>query len=140
MERLQGALTYSQKAACEEVSFQALLLDLVHTVWEERKAPREWADATIIPIPKKGNLSLCDNWRGIALLEVVGKVVARVLQGRLQKVAEEELPESQCGFRVGRGCSDMIFTVRQLVEKTVEHQSKQFLIFIDLTKAYDTTT
>ena len=125
------------KAACEEESFQTLLLDLVHTVWEERKVPQEWADAIIIPIPKKGNLNLCDNWRGIALLEVVGKAVARVIQARLQIVAEEELPESQCGFREGRGCSDMIFTLRQLVEKTIEHHSKQFLIFVDLTKAYD---
>ena len=64
--------------------------------------------------------------------------MARVIQARLQKVAEEELPESQCGFREGRGCSDMIFTVRQLVEKTIEHHSKQFLIFVHLTKAYDT--
>ena len=96
--------------------------------------PREWADATIIPIPKKGDLSVCDNWRGIALLEVVGKVVARIIQARLQKLAEEELPESQCGFREGRGCSDMIFTVRQLVEKSIEHRSKQFIIFVDLKK------
>ena len=50
------------KAAYEEASFQTLLLDLVHTVWEERKVPCKWADATIIPIPKKGNLNLCDNW------------------------------------------------------------------------------
>ena len=50
------------KAACEEVSFLTRLLDLVHTVWEERKMPQEWADATIIPIPKKGNLNICDNW------------------------------------------------------------------------------
>ena len=28
------------RAAYEEVSFQTLLLDLVHTVWEERKVPR----------------------------------------------------------------------------------------------------
>ena len=28
-------------------------------------------DAIIIPIPKKGNLQSCDDWRGIALLEVV---------------------------------------------------------------------
>ena len=25
-------------------------------------------------------------------------------------LAEDELPESQCGFRKGRGCADMIFT------------------------------
>ena len=69
------------------------------------------------------------------LLDVVGKVVARVLQVRLQKVAEEELPESQCGFRKARSCADMIFTVRQLVEKSWEHKSKVFLTFIDLKKA-----
>ena len=84
----------------------------------------------------KGDLSSCDNWRGISLLDVVGKVVARVLQVRLQKLAEEELPESQCGFRSGR-CADMIFTVRQLVEKSWEHCSKVFLTFIDLKRAYD---
>ena len=116
---------------------ETALLDLVHTVWEEGKVPRDWSNAVLIPIPKKGNLSYCDNWRGITLLEVIGKVVARVLQARLQMVAEQELPDSQCGFRKARGCSDMIFTVRQLVEKSIEHRSKQFIIYVDLKKAYD---
>ena len=63
---------------------------------------------------------------------------ARILQDRLQKLAEEELPESQCGFRKDCGCcSDMIFTVRQLVEKSWEHRAKMFFLFIDLEKAYD---
>jgi hypothetical protein len=31
----------------------------------------------------------------------------------------------------------MMFTVRQLAEKTIEHQSKQFFLFVDLQKAYD---
>ena len=72
-----------------------------------------------------------------ALLEVVGKLVARVIQGRLQRVAEAELPDSQCGFRKGRGCSDMTFVVRQLAEKAIEHRTQQFLVFVDLKKAYD---
>jgi hypothetical protein len=66
-----------------------------------------------------------------------GKVVARVLQERLQKLAEEKLPESQCGFRTGHGCIDMIFTIRQLVEKSWEHKGKVFFSFIDLKTAYD---
>ena len=65
----------------------------------------------IILIPKKGNLEVCENWRGIALLDVVGKVLARLVQNRLREVAEEILPESQCGFRQSRGCTDMIFVV-----------------------------
>ena len=71
---------------------------------------------TLIPVPKKGDLKKRENWRGIALLDVVSKVVARILQERLQRLAEDELLESQCGFRKGKGCMDMIFTIHQLVE------------------------
>jgi len=125
------------KVGCCKEEFLTILLDLVNTVWEEQDVPRDWSDAVLIPIPKKGDLSSCDNWRGISLLEVVGKVMAKILQGRLQQLAETELPESQCGFRTGRGCSDMTFTLRQLVEKSIEHRSKQFITFVDLQKAYD---
>ena len=132
-----GILPEMVKAGCCREEFRSFLLDLVHAVWEQRQVPRDWSDAILIPIPKRGDLSQCGNWRGISLLEVVGKVMARILQERLQQVAEDELPESQCGFRKGRGCSDMSFVIRQLVEKSMEHRSKQFLVFVDLKKAYD---
>ena len=45
-------------------------------------------------------------------------------------LAENKLPESQCGFRAGRSCTDMIFTVCKLVEKSWEHQSKAFLTLL----------
>ena len=44
--------------------------------------------------------------------------------------------KNKCGFRRGRGCTDMIFVVRQLAEKAIEHQTKQFFVFVDLRKAY----
>ena len=122
---------------CCNDNFLNIMLDLIHKVWQEEGVPKGWADVVLVPIPKKGVLGKRDNWRGVALLEVVGKVVAKVLQERLQQLAEEELPESQCRFRRDRGCSDMIYTVRQLVEKSWEHRSKAFLLFIDLKKAYD---
>ncbi len=59
------------------------------------------------------------------------------MQGRIQRLAEKELPDSQCGFRRGRSCSDMTFVVWQLSEKAIEHWSKQFIIFVYLKKAYD---
>ena len=115
-----------------EEEFTAMIADLVHRIWEERRVPMEWVDAIFIPIPKKGNLRSCDNWRDISLLEVVRKVVARIIRGRLQKLAERELLESQCGFRKGHGYMDMVFTIRQLTEKDIEHQAKQFFIFVHL--------
>ena len=92
------------KAGSRVEEFTAVIADLVHRIWEERRVHKEWVDSILIPIPKKGNLRSCDNWHGISLLEVMEKVVARIIQGRLQKLAERELPESQCGFRKGRGC------------------------------------
>ena len=84
--------------------FCDLLTDLLRIVWKEERVRQELVDAMLIPIPRKGNLKCCDNWRGISLLEVLGKVVARGVQNRLQKLAEKLLPESQYGFRKGRGC------------------------------------
>ena len=97
------------------------LLDLVHLVWDMEEVPQDWVNCNLVPIPKKGNLSSCDNWRGIALLDVIGKAVAGLIQSRLQSLAEDILPDAQCGFRKGRSCTDMVFTVRQTIEKLFEH-------------------
>ena len=37
------------------------VLDLFHSVWKEESVPKEWRDAILVPIPKKGHLSICDN-------------------------------------------------------------------------------
>ena len=89
------------------------------------------------PSPKIGSLSDCSNWRWIALLDVVWKVVVRVIYERLQRLAEQELPETQCGSCNGRSCLDMIFTIRHLMEKATEHRAKQFCLFVDLKKVYN---
>ena len=47
------------------------------TVCREKGVSQEWLDTTLIPIPKKGYPVKCDYWVGIALLDVVGKGLAR---------------------------------------------------------------
>ena len=132
-----GILPEMVKAASCEEGFFHFLMDLVLAAWCECRVPKEWSDAVLVPIPKKGDLGKCDNWRGISLLDVMGKVIARILQERLQELAEDVLPESQCGFRKTRGCTDMIFTIHQLAEKLWENRAKSFITFIDLMKAHD---
>ena len=68
---------------------------------------------------------------------MVGKVLGRIVQGRLQVIAEKILPESQCEYRKGCSCADMIFVARQLVEKAREHGESWYVLFVDLRKAYD---
>uniref|UniRef100_A0A0G4H8Y8 Reverse transcriptase domain-containing protein n=1 Tax=Chromera velia CCMP2878 TaxID=1169474 RepID=A0A0G4H8Y8_9ALVE len=114
------------------------LLDVFRAVWKERGVPKVFRDAVIVPVPKKGDRLLCDNWREIALLIVAGKVLAKIVGGRIQKRNKKKIGESQAGFREGRGTIDMLFTARQIMEKARERQIRLFWLFVDLTKAFDT--
>ena len=75
----------------------------------------------------------------ITLLSIAGKVLARVLLNRLNGHVNcsNVIPESQCGFRSGRGTMDMIFTARQVQEKCRKQHQDLLKVFIDLTKAFD---
>ncbi|XP_067051128.1 uncharacterized protein [Acropora muricata] len=78
---------------------------------------------------------------GITVLSIAGKVLARVLLKRLvPTIAEDILPESQCGFRANRGTTDMVFVLHQLQEKCREQNMGLYATFIDLTKAFDTVS
>ena len=39
-------------------------------------AVQDWKDTEIVPIPKKGDIRNCDNWKGISLLEVIWMHIA----------------------------------------------------------------
>ena len=114
------------------------LHELLLACWEEGSVPQDMRDAKIVTLYKnKGDRSDCNNYRGISLLSITGKVFARVVLNRLQKLAERVYPESQCGFRASRSTIDMVFSVRQLQEKCREQRRPLYLAFIDLTKAFD---
>ena len=50
------------------------------------------------------------------------------------------IPESQCGFRSGRGTMEMIFCLRQTQEKCIEQNMPLYAVFIDFTKAFGTVS
>ena len=86
----------------------------------------------------KGEKSDCSNYRGITLLSIAGKILARVLLNRLiPTIAQGNKLESQCGFRSNRGTVNMIFVLRQIQEKCREQNMGLCAAFVDLTKAFD---
>ena len=106
-------------------------------IWSSEQVPKQWVDSVIVPVPKKGDLHCCDNWRGISLLNVAGKVFTRLIADRISDISESIIDETQCGFRKQRGTVDMVFVARQLQEKAREQNSQLFMCFFDLKKAYD---
>lgn len=108
-------------------------------VWNGGDIPREWKDATIKVLYKKGDRSNCNNYRGISLLSHVGKVPIKIITNRLSAFCEANniLPEEQCGFRPGRSTVDMLFVVRRLQELGRRKKIPLYMCFVDLKKAYD---
>ncbi|KAL8611913.1 hypothetical protein ACOMHN_061994 [Nucella lapillus] len=116
--------------------------DLHCSIWEEEDMPQEFRDTTNISLFKnKCSKSYCGNHRGISLLSIAGKIVARVILNRLiSNISKNNLPEAQCGFRPGRSTIDIIFAVRQVQGKCREQNLDLYAVFIDLTKAFDTVS
>ena len=108
--------------------------------WSAKCLPQQWKNSSIILVYKqKGDRAECGNSRGISLLSVAGKVLAKIMLTRLlEHVVDLVLPESQCGYRHGRSTIDIIFVARQLQEKCREQHQDLYLAFVDLTKAFDT--
>lgn len=114
------------------------LFDLFLKIWESETLPADLRNANIVTIFKKGNKTECGNYRGISLLSIAGKLLARIVSYRLNVLTTRCLPESQSGFRPNRGTVDMIFAARQIQEKCREQHQDLYMAFIDLTKAFDT--
>ena len=81
------------------------------------RVPQDWKKSAFIPIPKKGNAKEYTNYRRIAFISHVSKVMLKILQGRLQQYVNHELPDVQAGFRKGRGTKDQIANIRWIIEK-----------------------
>ncbi|XP_050710731.1 uncharacterized protein LOC126995286 [Eriocheir sinensis] len=122
---------------CKSTLLQPLH-DTICQCWREGGVPQDMRDAKIVTLYKnKGDRSDCNNYRGISLLNIVGKAYARVVLVRLQQLSERVCPELQCGFRAERSTVDMNFSLRQLQEEYKEQQKSLYIAFIDLTKAFD---
>ncbi|BHF75263.1 hypothetical protein SprV_0501835900 [Sparganum proliferum] len=116
------------------------LTALFQEMWHQGEVPQDFKDATIVHLYKrKGNRQMCDNHRGISLLNIAGKIFIRILLNRLNNHLKQGLlPESQYGFRRHRGTTNMIFAARQLQEKCQDMRTYLYSTFVVLTKAFDT--
>ena len=61
----------------------------------------------------------------------------KILQLKLQKYVNWELPDVQAGFRKGRGTRDQITEIRWIIKKAREFQKNIYFYLIDYAKAFD---
>src|SRR6218665_2572562 len=129
-------ITQEMIQAGEESSVQ-MMHTLCKKIYQEKSCPANWGKAIIVPIHKKKDTRDCNNYRGISLLSVPGKVYTSILRQRLKRYVEEIMAEEQAGFRAARGTMDQLFVIRQLAEKYFEKNKNLYNNFIDFRQAFD---
>lgn len=122
------------------VQLSNCLYKLIQEIWDAQKIPQDWKDTSIVPLLKRSDRKDCGNYRGISLLDTVGKILSHVLLNRLSEHISQNvlLLEAQCGFRSGRSTMDMIFCLKQVQEKCIKQNMSLYVVFIDFSKAFDT--
>lgn len=111
--------------------------ELIRQCWKEECIPDAWYTADVIPLFKKGDRSICKNYRGISLLDLALKVFEAILVDRIKPARDVQVRETQAGFRPGRGCIDQVFALRQLLERREEYKRPFVIAFVDFSAAFD---
>ena len=99
-----------------------VLHSICQKIWKTQQWPQNWKRSVFIPIPKKDSVKECSNYGTIALISHARKVMLKILQDRLQRYMNRELPDVQAGFRKGRGTRDQIANICWIIKKAREFQ------------------
>ena len=114
-----------------------IVLDFCNRALLDGDVPDQWKSSNIVPVPKKGDLTKVDNYRGISLTSIVGKTMNRMLLNRIKMELEERLRFNQNGFRPGRSTTSHILALRRILEGAKAKHLPAVLTFIDFKKAFD---
>ena len=80
-----------------------MLLKVLHSIcqqiWKTQQWPQDWKRSVFIPTLQKGNAKQCSKYCTIALISHASKVMLKILQARLQRYVNSELPDVQAEFK-----------------------------------------
>ena len=114
-----------------------VLHSICQKIWKIHLWLWDWKRSVFIPFPKKGNAKECSNYCPIAHISHTSKVMLKIIQARLQKYMNCELPDVQAGFRKDRGTRYQIANICWVIEKAIEFQKNIYFCFIDYAKPFD---
>ena len=116
--------------------FDDILLRHCNAVYNRNPIDR-WMKGCILPFPKKGDLGLAKNYRGITLTSTAAKIYNPLLRNCIEPKIDNILRKNQNGFRRNRSTTSQILTIRRILEGVRANNLQATLIFVDFTKAFD---
>ena len=126
-----GIIAEMPKAAGEEGD--ELVRKLVEAVFSSGMIPVDWEESFILNFHKdKGEAFDCANYSGLKLTDQIMKLLLDSSIGQMVNI-----DEMQFAFVPGRGTTDAIFIVHQLLKYITAPNKWFYFAFVDLEKTFD---
>jgi len=114
---------------------------LFNRIWNN-ESPESWNQASIVSIPKKGDLTDCDNYRDISLINVGIKLITKILTKRISEygLSNNFIRPEQFSFRTKEECISLFISMREICQRRQYFNKEIYFAFLDLKKDYDSVT
>ena len=115
---------------------------IVNTSIATGKYPELWKHPLINPIHKSGEIEMVGNYRPIALLPILSKVLEKVVSTQLMEHLESNnlLSNTQHGFRPKLSTETALLKVTDSLYKNIDDNLVSLVILCDLSKAFDSVS
>jgi Reverse transcriptase (RNA-dependent DNA polymerase)/Endonuclease-reverse transcriptase len=115
------------------------LSKLFNSSLESGIVPRDWREAGVTPLFKKGKKSEPQNYRPISLTSLVCKIMESILKDNILSHLDKHqlLRDSQHGFTKGRSCLTALLEFLEEVTLNIDEGKPVDVIYLDFTKAFD---
>ena len=82
--------------------------------------PNEWKKANVIPVHKKGDKQIINNYRPVSLLPICSKIFEKIIFNSLFEYLEDNklLNCNQSGFRSGDSCVHQLLSITHEIYKS----------------------
>ena len=91
----------------------------------------------VLPFPKKGDLGLAKNYRGITPTSIAAKIYNALLRYRIEPKIDNIFRKNQNGFWRNRSTTSQILTIRRILEGVRAKNLPPTILFVEFTKAFD---
>lgn len=114
-----------------------VLVELFNEIYQTGTIPKQWLQSTFVAIPKKPHATTCSDHRTIALMSHTLKVFLKIIHSRIVKTLENEISDTQFGFRNGMSTREALFGLNVLAQRCLDMNHDIYLCFVDFEKAFD---
>lgn len=116
------------------------LAHIINLVFSKGIFPRILKKAIIVPLFKQGDRKLTTNYRPIALISTISKLIEKCIKSKLSDFLKRFnlLSVHQYAFREGSNTENALCKVTGEILKNLDAGRKVIAIFLDLAKAFDT--